>query len=154
MPALSAGDAGVGSARLVWACAAVAAAAVLAFSFTLEIYQYGDNCGYMTLGMSLARGRGFTNLAIPGYTNLLWWPHGFPLFLSLFCATIGPQWAFIKVLIFLLLFLRYILIFTSDTNKDVEDTRFEVCVKWMKDDSPILRGYTVREISYVFLCVI
>lgn len=85
----------------------VPAVLVLLFSFSYELFQYGDNCGYLTLGMSFAQGKGFTDISIPGNPHFLWWPPGFPLFVTLFYTALGAHWVILKLLIFGLLYVGF-----------------------------------------------
>ena len=87
----------------------VSASFILLFSFSFDIFQYGDNCGYISLGVAFAEGKGFTDPALPGSIHFLWWPPGFPLFISLFYKVIGPHWYALKLLIFLILYISFAL---------------------------------------------
>ncbi len=83
---------------------------LLAFTITVLwifspiIFQYGDNCGYMTLAVAFAKGQGFTDPALPGSFHFLWWPPGFPLFMASFVKLFGPHWTAIKIIILVFLF--------------------------------------------------
>lgn len=82
---------------------------ILFFSFKFDIFQYGDNCGYMILGQSLAEGKGFSNIALPEPIHFLWWPPGFPIFIALFYLILGPSWNILKMVIFILLYISFFL---------------------------------------------
>ena len=70
--------------------AALSGVVVLVIPFSFAIFQYGDNCGYMSLGIALAQGKGFVDPALPGSYHFLWWPPGFPLFIAFFVKIFGP----------------------------------------------------------------
>ena len=82
---------------------------VLRFSFTTAEFQYGDNCGYLTLGMAFAQGQGFSDISVPGHPHFLWWPPGFPLAIALFYSLFGPHWVALKLVIFALLYVSFFL---------------------------------------------
>lgn len=89
---------------LLFLCTAVPSMIILLHSFTFDIFQYGDNCGYMSLAVALVSGQGFTDPAIMGSPHFLWWPPGFPLFIAAFVAVFGQNWALLKIIIFFLLY--------------------------------------------------
>jgi len=89
--------------------AALSGVLVLLIPFSFDIFQYGDNCGYMSLGVAFANGKGFINPALPGTQHFLWWPPGFPLFIALFVKIFGPHWYVLKLLIFLGLYVSFTL---------------------------------------------
>ncbi len=88
---------------------ALSALLVLIVSFSFEIFQYGDNCGYMSLGIAFAQGRGFIDPALPGSHHFLWWPPGFPLFIALFVRIFGTHWYVLKFVLFLLIYVSFTL---------------------------------------------
>jgi hypothetical protein len=88
---------------------AILAVLVLRFSFSITEHQYGDNCGYLTLGMAFANGLGFSDPSIPSHPHFLWWPPGFPLAIALFYKVFGPQWVLLKLLILILLYCSFFL---------------------------------------------
>jgi len=99
----------------------VSAFVIFLFSFTFEIFQNGDNCGYISLGMAFAGGRGFIDPALPGSFHFLWWPPGFPLFIAFFYTIFGPAWSALKLLIFIFLYAALTLfaniIYKNDQNR-------------------------------------
>jgi len=90
---------------------ALCCAMVFAWSFTSAIFQYGDNCGYMTLAASFAQGHGFTNPSFPNSPHALWWPPGFPAFLAALYAIVGAHWTAMTVMVLLLFFGSVLLFF-------------------------------------------
>ncbi len=95
-----------------WIFILIAFGTVVLLLFTMyrfDIFQYGDNCGYMSLGIAFANGKGFIDPALPGTQHFLWWPPGFPLFIALFVKIFGPHWYVLKLLIFLGLYVSFTL---------------------------------------------
>jgi hypothetical protein len=90
---------------LAWAIVTITLGMSFAFitTFTFEIFQYGDNCNYMVLGMSLASGQGLSDIAQPHHPPLHWWPAGYPLLIAFFYSLAGARWELLKVLQFALL---------------------------------------------------
>lgn len=133
---------------------------VLLFSFSSEIFQYGDNCGYMTLGIAFAKGQGFSDPALPGNYHFLWWPPGFPIFIALFYLVFGAQWIFLKIIILLLLYSSFYL-FASMIYKNEENLikasliLSPLCVS---SGIHLLSSYLYSEVfftacSLIFICV-
>lgn len=87
-------------------------------SFSFDIFQYGDNCGYMTLGIAFAEGKGFIDPALPGSHHFLWWPPGFPLFIALFYKVLGAQWNVLKILIIVILYTSFTLYAINLYNRE------------------------------------
>lgn len=98
--------------------ATVTAILILLFSFSFDIFQYGDNCGYMALGIAFAEGKGFIDPALPGLHHFLWWPTGFPLFISMFYKVFGAQWNLLKLLIIIILYTSFTLYAINLYNRE------------------------------------
>lgn len=136
--------------------AAMSAVLILLFSFSFDIFQYGDNCGYMTLGIAFANGEGFTDAALPGSPHFLWWPPGFPLFIALFYKIIGPQWQVLKLLIFIMLYVSFALYaqVIYEQEKKYVKTAAILLALCFSSGVRLLSSYLYSEIFYIICSLI
>ena len=89
---------------LLGSIALLACILAFAFSFQSDLIQVGDASYYLMLGISLAQGKGLSDISMPDAPPKLWWPIGFPATIAVFFLIFGPQWVFLKILIFILLY--------------------------------------------------
>lgn len=125
---------------------------IIIFAFSTEMFQYGDNCGYMSLGISFADGKGFINPALPGKHDFLWWPPGFPLFLALYYKIAGASWHTLKYIQLISLFVAFVLFVNLILNKEKNLLKSVILLLFLCFNSPIhmLSSYLYAE---TFFCV-
>ncbi|MBD3344916.1 MAG: hypothetical protein GF401_07630 [Chitinivibrionales bacterium] len=138
------------------AIAVLSAVLVLFFSFAFPLHQHGDNCGYMILGMAFAQGKGFVDISQPSMPHFLWWPPGFPLFISAFFKIFGPWWYVLKTLLFIGLFvtLYFFARYIYKKEKSLFAASAILCALGFSSALHLMSSYLYSEIYFVICSIL
>ena len=126
------------------------------FPYEFDIFQYGDNCGYMSLGVALSQGEGYTDPALPGKIHFLWWPPGFPTAIALFHSIFGPNWALLKLLIFIGVYVGFVLFarVLYEGSAGLRDSALVLAAVSLSSQIHLLSSYLFSEIFYVTMSLL
>lgn len=139
-------------------CLTTLISALLYFLFIFDpaIFQYGDNSGYMNLAIQFAKHLNFNDPTVPMETSLLWWPPGFPVFLSIFYKLSPYNWILPKVFIIILFFFSVYLFISSiyKNSVKVEEPMLLIIAISFSSTIHMISSYLYSELFFTALLLI